>query len=132
MPISEISCYICALFCLSERVIFMYIDSQKLNNERVRKGLSAFQLAEATGMSISRIDHLRRGVHSVNDMTAHKLCTALDVELEAITTTKDELLEKYSRICRRIRRDEENGLSFSVRHLQEQAEMLEKQIETMK
>lgn len=119
-------------FCLSEKGDFMYIDSQKLNNERVRKGLSAFQLAEATGMSISRIDHLRRGVVSVTDTTAHKLCTALDVELEAITTTKDELLEKYSRICRRIRRDEENGLDFSVKHLREQAEELEKQIEAMK
>lgn len=110
----------------------MYIDSQKLNNERVKKGLSAFQLAKAAGMSVSRIDHLRRGVVSVNDLTAHKLCTALGVELEKITTTKDELLEKYFKICERIRRDKENGLSFSVRHLQEQAEMLEKQIDTMK
>lgn len=110
----------------------MYIDSQKLNNERTRKGMSAFQLAEAAEISVSRIDHLRRGVVSVTDSTAHKLCTALDVELEAITTTKDELLEKYSKICRRIKRDEAAGLDFSVKHLREQADTLEKQIESMK
>lgn len=122
-------------FCLSGKgdfIMYVYIDCQKLNNERVKAGKSVYQLADEACLSESTLDHAQKGIRRMNESSVHRLCNALEISPSEILITKLEVLDKYRKIIQKIEEDSARGLDFSVRILKKQAETLKKQIEAMK
>lgn len=73
-------------------------DGVTVRNMRLKKGWSQTQLAEALGSSQSHVARIERGTENVSIETCRKLCTALDIDMNALDAAlkTQETLHKQS------------------------------------